>query len=96
MPDTYDVLAPDGSVLQYRADQFAETIEVRSRAQHDQLIADGWIGLDERVEQGGAPKQPSALEEALTESVVAPRQAPQITVYILGRLKPGEEGEKVV
>jgi hypothetical protein len=96
MSETYDVLAPDGSVLQYRDDQFAETTEVRSRAQHDQLIADSWMALDERIEQGAAPKQPSALEEALTESIVAPRRAPQITVYILGRLKPGEEGVRVV
>jgi hypothetical protein len=96
MPDTYDVLAPDGSVVQYRADQFAETTEVRSRAQHDQLIADGWLALDERVELGEAPEPPSAIEEALTERVVQPKAAPQITVYILGRLKPGEQGEQVV
>jgi len=41
MADTDDVLAPDGSVLQYRDDQFSEITEVYSRAQHDRLIADG-------------------------------------------------------
>jgi hypothetical protein len=96
MADTYDILAGDGSVLQYRPDQFSEFTEARSRAQHDELVADGWLALDQRIEAGEMPVHPSALEEALTEHVVPPEQAPQITVFILGRLKPGEEGFKVV
>jgi hypothetical protein len=96
MADTYDILAADGSVLQYRVDQFAEFTEARSREQHDRLVADGWMALDERVEPGKMPAHPSALEEALTEHVVPPEAAPDVTVFILGRLKPGEEGVKVV
>lgn len=96
MTDTYDVLATDGSVVQYRAEQFEELREVRTRPEHDQLIAEGWWALDQRIEAGEAPKPPSAVEEAFTEHVVPPEAAPRITVYILGRLKPGEEGLKVV
>ena len=96
MSDSYDVLAADGSVLQYRADQFEELTEARSRPEHDELIAQGWMALDERIEVGEMPKHPSALEEALTEHVVPPEPAPHVTVFILGRLKPGEEGLKVV
>jgi hypothetical protein len=96
MSDSYDVLAADGSVLQYRADQFSEFTEARSREQHDKLVADGWLALDERIETGEMPEHPTALEEAFTEHVVPPEPAPHITVFILGRLKPGEEGSKVV
>ncbi len=96
MPETYDVLTPDGSVVQYHADQFAEIAEARSRAQHDEMIADGWLALDQRIEIGDEPKPPSALKEAFAERVVPPGAAPEITVYILGRLKPGEKGERVV
>ena len=96
MSDSYDVLAADGSVLQYRADQFVEFTEARSREHHDELISDGWLALDQRIETGELPKHPSALEEALTEHVVPPAPAPHLTVFILGRLKPGEEGLKVV
>ena len=96
MADAYDVLTSDGSVAQYRAEQFEEFTEARSRAQRDELVAAGWLALDERIEEGATPKSPSSLEQALTESVVPPREVPQITVYILGRLKPGEKGDKIV
>ncbi len=96
MADTYDVLTRDGSVVQYRAEQFAEITEARSRAQRDELVGIGWLALDERIELGETPKRPAALEQALTEFVVPPQEAAQTTVYILGRLKPGEEGVQVV
>lgn len=96
MSDTYDVLMSDGSVVQYRAEQFAEFREVRSHAQRDVLVAEGWLAVDERIEEGAVPKQPAALEQALTESVTPPPPPAQITVYILGRLKAGEEGVQVV
>jgi hypothetical protein len=96
MAGTYDVLQPDGTVVQYRSDQFAEFCSARSHAQRDRLTADGWIALDERIEAGEAPAQPSALSQAFAEAVTPPPEAPTRTVYILGRLKAGEEGTKVV
>ena len=96
MDDTYDVLMGDGTVVQYLAGQFAEIREARSPKERDALVAEGWMALTERVETGPAPKAPSALEQALTESVVPPAAAPAVTIYVLGRLKPGEQGTKVV
>jgi 16S rRNA U516 pseudouridylate synthase RsuA-like enzyme len=96
MADTYEVLQPDGAVREFRADQFAEIRRVRSRAEHDQLIGQGWVALDEEVEEGEAPEQPAALEQAFVEAVAPPRPAPEITVYVLGRLNPREEGRQVV
>jgi len=96
MADTYEVLMSDGSVVEFRADQFAETREVRSADERGELLAEGWLALGERVESGPAPKAPSALEEALTETIVPPQAAPEVKVFVLGRLKEGETGTKVV
>jgi len=96
MPDTYDVLMADGTVRQFRAGQFEELRRVRSAKERNALVTEGWMALDEEIEQGEAPKQPVALEQALTESVVAPPEPPPVTVYVLGRLKAGEAGEQVV
>jgi len=96
MPQTYDVLAADGSVLQYREDQFSEFTEARSREDRDRLIGDGWMALDERIEVGETPPHKAAYKEAFLETVTPPESAPHVTVYILGKLKPGEEGVKVV
>ena len=96
MPDTYDVLMADGTVRQFRAGQFEELRRVRSAKERNALVTEGWMALDEEIEQGEAPKQPVALEQALTESVVPPEPAPAVTIYVLGRLKPGEQGTKVV
>ena len=96
MDETYDVLMADGTVVEYAAGQFAETREARSPQERNDLVADGWMALTERIETGPAPKAPSAVEEALTESVVPPDSAPAVTIYVLGRLKPGEQGTKVV
>lgn len=96
MSDTYDVLAADGTVWQYRADQFEQITEARTREQRDKLAGDGWLPLDERIEAGEMPPHKSALKEAFLETVVPPEPAPEITVFILGRLRLGEEGVKVV
>jgi hypothetical protein len=96
MADTYDVLMSDGSVVEFRADQFAQTREVRSAVERGELVAEGWLALTERIESGPTPKAPSAVEEALTETVVPPDEAPQVKVFVLGRLKEGETGTKVV
>jgi hypothetical protein len=34
--------------------------------------------------------------EEITETVVPPQEAPDVVIYVLGRLKPGEEGRQVV
>ena len=96
MDETYDVLMADGTVVEYTAGQFAETREARSPQERNELVAEGWMALTERIETGPAPRSPSALEQALTESVVPPAEAPSVTIYVLGRLKPGERGTKVV
>jgi hypothetical protein len=96
MADTYEVLQADGTVCEFRADQFDAIRRVRSREEHDELRGQGWLALDEEVEAGEIPSQPGALEQALTESVVPPPPAPEIVVYVLGRLKPGEEGRQTV
>jgi hypothetical protein len=96
MADTYEVLQPDGSVREFTADQFAEIRRVRTHAEHDELLAQGWFALDEEIEQGEAPKPKAAWKQALTESVTPPAEAPEIVIYVLGRLKPGEEGRQVV
>jgi hypothetical protein len=96
MDETYDVLMADGTVVEYAAGQFAETREARSPQERNDLVADGWMALTERIETGTAAKAPSAVEQALTESVVPPAEAPSVTIYVLGRLKPGEQGTKVV
>jgi hypothetical protein len=96
MTDNYEVLQPDGTVKEYGADQFAEVRRVRTHAEHDQLIADGWLALDEEVEAGEVDQPKAAWKQALTETVTAPEQAPDVVIYVLGRLKPGEEGTQVV
>ena len=96
MDETYDVLVDDGSVVEYTASQFAEIREARTLRERNELVADGWMALTERVELGAAPKAPSAFEAALTESVLPPAATPSVTIYVLGCLKPGEEGTQVV
>ena len=96
MDQVYDVLVDDGSVVEYVASQFAEIREARSPRERNELVADGWMALSQRIELGAAPKEPSAVEAALTESVGSPEAALEVTVYVLGRLKPGEQGTKVV
>jgi hypothetical protein len=96
MGQTYDVLAADGSVLQYREDQFSEFTEARSREDRERLVGEGWTPLDERIEVGEMPPHKSAVKEAFLETVVPPEPAPHVTVFILGKLKPGEDGVKVV
>lgn len=96
MTDTYEILQPDGTVREFRADQFAEIRRVRSREEHAELVGQGWLPLDEEVEEGDVPKPKAAWKEALLVEVTPPEPAPQITVFVLGRLKPGEEGVEVV
>ena len=94
MDETYDVLMDDGSVVQYAAGQFAEIREARSPKARGALVAEGWIPLTERVETGPAPQAPSAVEEALGGSVLPPAEAPSLTIYVLGRLKPGSKAPR--
>ncbi len=89
MGDTYEVLQADGTVLEFRAEQFDEIRRVRSRAEHDELRGQGWLPLDEEIEQGEAPRPRAAWKQALTETVTPPPEAPEIVVFVLGRLKPG-------
>ncbi len=51
-PGTYDVLAADGTVWQYGADQFEQFAEARSRDDRERLVGEGWTPLDERIEPG--------------------------------------------
>ena len=96
MADSYEVLLADGTVREYGADQFEEIRRVRSRAEHEQLVAVGWLALDEEVETGEAPKPKAAWKEALLVEVEPPQEAPEIVIYVLGRLKPGQDGRQVV
>jgi hypothetical protein len=96
MPDTYEVLQRDGSVREFRADQFEEIRRVESKAEQERLLSEGWLGLDEEIRTGEMPQPRAAWKQAFTESVVPPERAPEIVVYVLGRLKPGEEGRQVV
>ena len=96
MADTYEVLQPDGTVLEFTADQFAEIRRVSTHAEHDELLAKGWLALDEEIEQGEMPKPKAAWKQALTETVTPPAEARDVVVYVLGRLKDGEEGTQVV
>jgi hypothetical protein len=96
MADTYEVLQPDGTVLEFTAAQFAEIRRVSTHAEHDELLAKGWLALDEEIEEGEAQKPKAAWKQALTETVTPPAEAPEIVVYVLGRLKDGEAGTQVV
>jgi hypothetical protein len=96
MADTYEVLQPDGTVLEFTAAQFAEIRRVGTHAEHDELLAKGWLALDEEIEQGEMPKPKAAWKQALTETVTPPAEARDTVVYVLGRLKDGEEGTQVV
>jgi hypothetical protein len=96
MADTYEVLQPDGTVREFDAGQFEEIRRVRSRAEHEELRANGWIALDEEIEEGEAAQPKAAWKQAITETVVPPAEAPEVVIYVLGRLKPGEEGRQVV
>lgn len=96
MADTYEVLQPDGTVLEFTTDQFAEIRRVSTHAEHDELLKKGWLALDEEIEQGETPKPRAAWKQALTETVTPPAEARDSVVYVLGRLKDGEEGTQVV
>jgi hypothetical protein len=96
MADTYEVLQSDGTVREFRAEQFEEIRRVETRDGHDKLIGQGWLALDEEVRTGDLPKPRAAWKQALTETVTPSEDAPEIVVYVLGRLKPGEEGRQVV
>ena len=61
MTDTYEVLQTDGSVREFRADQFGEIRRVPSREDRDELRGQGWLALDEEIEEGEAPKPKAAL-----------------------------------
>ncbi len=96
MTETYEVLQPDGTVREYAAAQFDEIRRVSTHAEHDELLALGWLALGEEVEEGEAQKPRAAWKQALTETVTPPPETPEIVLYVLGRLKPGEEGRQVV
>jgi hypothetical protein len=96
MADTYEVLQPDGTVREFTTAQFAEIRRVSTHAEHDELLAQGWLALDEEIQEGEMPKPRAAWKQALTETVTPPAEAPDIVVYVLGRLKDGEEGTQVV
>jgi len=96
MADSYEVLQSDGTVKEYGADQFEEVRRVRTRAEHQQLVAEGWMPLDEEIETGEAPAPKAAWKEALLVEAAPPPEAPETVIYVLGRLKPGEEGRQVV
>ena len=96
MADSYEVVQPDGTVREFDAGQFEEIRRVRTRAEHEQLVAEGWMALDEEIETGEAPAPKAAWKEALVVEVTPPPEAPEIVIYVLGRLKPGEEGRQVV
>jgi hypothetical protein len=96
MADTYEVLQPDGTVKEFRAEQFEEIRRVRTHDEHDQLLSEGWLPLDEEVERGEAPESRAAWKQALVVEVAPPAEAPELTVYVLGRLREGEEGKRVV
>ncbi len=95
-PGTYDVLAADGTVWRFRADQFEQFAEARTREDRERLVGEGWTPLDERIEPGVTPPHKSAVKEAFLETVTPPEPAGHVTVYVLGKLKPGAEGVKVV
>ncbi len=92
----YDVVAVDGTVWKFRADQFEQFTETSSREERQRLVDDGWTPLDERIEPGVTPPHKSAVKEAFLETVTPREPAANVTVYILGRLRSGEEGVKVV
>ncbi len=96
MADTYEVLQSDGTVREFTAAQFAEIRRVGTHAEHDELLAKGWLALDEEIEEGEAPKPKAAWKQALTETVTPPAEPRDMVVYVLGRLKDGEEGKQVV
>jgi hypothetical protein len=96
MADTYEVLQADGTVREYAAAQFAEIRRVSTHAEHDGLLAEGWLALDEEIEEGEMPKPKAAWKQALTETVTPPAEASETVVYVLGRLKDGEGGTQVV
>jgi hypothetical protein len=96
MADSYEILQRDGTVREFRADQFEEIRRVETRAEHEQLVSSGWFALDEEVRTGEMPKPRAAWKQALSETVTPPEEAPEIVVYVLGRLKPGEQGRQVV
>jgi hypothetical protein len=96
MADTYEVLQPDGTVREFTAAQFAEIRRVSTHAEHDALLSQGWLALDEEIEEGEAPKPKAAWKQALTETVTPPAEARETVVYVLGRLKDGEQGTQVV
>ena len=96
MAEKYEILQPDGTVREFAAAQFAEIRRVRTHAEHDELLAQGWLALDEEIQEGTMPKPRAAWKQALTETVTPPAGAPEIVVYVLGRLKDGEEGRQVV
>jgi len=60
MADIYEVLQPDGTVKEFRAEQFEEIRRVRTHSEHDSLLAEGWLPLGEEVERGEAPKPRAA------------------------------------
>jgi len=96
MADTYEVLQPDGTVREFTAAQFAEIKCVSTHAEHDELLAQGWLALDEEIEQGEMPKPKAAWKQALTETVTPPAEARDVVIFVLGRLKDGEAGTQVV
>jgi hypothetical protein len=96
MADTYEVLEPDGTVREFTPAQFAEIKRVTTHAEHDELLKKGWLALDEEIEQGKMPKPKAAWKQALTETVTPPAEARDVVVYVLGRLKDGEDGRQVV
>ena len=95
-PGTFDVLAADGTVWQYGADQFEKFAEARSRDDRERLVGEGWTPLDERIEPGETPPHKSAVKEAFLETVTPRQPAPSVTVYVLGKLKPDAEGVQIV
>jgi hypothetical protein len=90
MADTHEVLQRDGTVCEYAAEQFAEIRRVRTHAEHGELLQQGWLALDEEIEEGEAPEPRAAWKQALTETVTPPAEASQTVIYVLGRLKDGE------
>jgi hypothetical protein len=92
----FDVLTEDGGVVRYTTADFVRILETTSRQEVERLVAEGWLALDELVEEQEPKRGPSAVRQAFMIEAEPPEPPKQTIIYVLGLLREGATGTREV
>jgi len=98
-PDgVFEVLAADGKIVRYTADDFEEIFSTTDEHEAGRHVGLGWILLDEVVDREGGTPALDTFWRRVAGRVLPAADDPQyaaadgVTTYVLGNLKEGVTG----